>query len=206
MPLPTVKCPVCHCMMSLDVLLADDSVREALLSIIDIHPQGNTFIKPLLRYVGLFAPAKSQQSHGRIAALVNELNPLIHAGQFTRSGITHAAPLDYWIDGINATLAAQAAGTLTLPLKSHGYLLEVIASRANASAAKLEQQQEAQFRKGEQRRAERQVRLVPVSDKPPTSDAEARERIAKLRQITGAGNTGISSIGNIAANLFKPKE
>lgn len=57
MPLPTVKCPACHCVMSLEVLFCDDAPREALLAIVDIHPQGKHFIKPLLHYVGLFAPS-----------------------------------------------------------------------------------------------------------------------------------------------------
>ena len=208
MPLPTVKCPVCHSSMSIDVLLADDAPREALLAIIDVHPQGKTFIKPLLHYIGLFAPAKSQLSHTRIAALIGELTPMITAGRIERNGIIHTAPLDYWTDGINAVLNARSAGTLTTPLKSHGYLLEVISKRANASAAKAEQAAHESARKGEARRAEERTRQAERNSAHEQAQAatksDHRERLAALKQkFIGKGNTqqGLTSITDIAAQL-----
>ena len=210
MPLPSVKCPVCHCVMSLDVLFADDAPREALLAIINVHPQGDKFIKPLLHYVGLFAPSKSQMSHNRIAALINELTPMIEAGRIERNGTIHVAPFDYWVDALNVVLAARNAGTLTTPLKSHGYLLEVIAKRANAAAAKQEQQQHDSAKKGEARRGElRDVQIqanVHIeqsshSHSLKTPDSEARQRLAALRSGIAKKQSGQFNMSELVNDL-----
>ncbi|MGS0980617.1 hypothetical protein [Burkholderia glumae] len=124
--------------MSLDVLLAEDAPREALNAIVAAHPAGETFVKPLLRYVGLFAPAKSQMSHSRIAALVNEIAPMIRTAQIERSGRVWPAPLDYWMRGFEQMLALRDLARLNLPLKSHGYLLEVIAGFTEKAEARRE--------------------------------------------------------------------
>lgn len=42
--------------MSLDVILADDSMRDIVMALADVHPAGDALIKPLLRYLGLFGP------------------------------------------------------------------------------------------------------------------------------------------------------
>lgn len=202
MPLPTCKCPVCHTVMSIDVLLADDAPRDALMAIVNIHPQGERFIKPLLRYVGLFAPLKSQMSHSRIAGLINEIEPMVKAGKIERNGITHIAPLDYWIDAINAVLTSRDTGKITLPLKSHGYLLEVIASRASAAAAKIEQKKEDDARAGKQRAKEAQAVLTDTSN-VPVDKATARENLARIQAMMK--NKGMNKIGDIAEKL-KSKE
>lgn len=211
MPLPTVKCPVCNSMMSLDVLLADDAPREALLAIINIHPQGDKFIKPLLHYIGLFAPSKSQMSHSRIAALIDELTPWVQSGRIERNGMIHVAPLDYWIDALNVVLAARNAGTLSTPLKSHGYLLEVIAKRSMATAAKQEQVTHDKARKGDGRREE--VRNLQIehnvanvaqeAKKQAVSDEQGRQRIAELQNKLKQKQSGVFSMTDLA-NDFKP--
>lgn len=209
MPLPIVKCPVCHAAMSLEVLLSDDAPRAALLAIVDIHPQGKTFIKPLLHYIGLFAPAKTQMSHGRIAALITELQPMIAAAQIERNGMTYAAPLDFWIDAIGAVLNARDMGTLTLPLKTHGYLLEVIAKRAQSVSAKEQVKHEDYLRKGEARRSEereRQIQANTARQQEFVSKEEGRQRMAKLTAQYGKKvPTGMSSMNDIAADLLNRK-
>ena len=208
MPLPSVKCPVCHCIMSLDVLFADDAPREALLAIINVHPQGDKFIKPLLHYVGLFAPSKSQMSHNRIAALINELTPMIEAGRIERNGTIHIAPFEFWVDALNVVLAARNAGTLTTPLKSHGYLLEVIAKRANATAAKQEQLQHESAKKGEARRSELRdvqiqtnVCIEQSTHSHQTPDSEARKRLADLRSGIAKKQSGQFSMSELVGDL-----
>ena len=110
MPLPQLCCPNCRAVMSLDVVLADDAPREALAAIVEAHPAGDSFIKPLLRYVGLFAPSKSQMSHSRMAALINELSPMIRAAQFERNGRVWVCPIDTWRAGFDQMLAARDEG------------------------------------------------------------------------------------------------
>ena len=144
MPLPTVSCPNCRAVMSFDLLLTDDAPREALAAIVAAHPAGKTFVKPLLRYVGLFAPEKSQMNHRRMAALILELVPGISAAQIERNGRSWACPIAYWQMAFEQVLAQRDAGQLRLPLKSHGYLYEVLVGFATRDEGKKEQRLEDQ--------------------------------------------------------------
>lgn len=144
MPLPLVKCPTCHSVMSLDVLLSDDAPRDALAAIVDVHPAGKTFVLPLLRYIGLFAPEKSQLTHRRMAALISELAPAIHERQIKRDGRVWGCPLDYWSAAFETVLAQRDSGQLRLPLKSHGYLFEVLVAMVNRAESRAETKKEAQ--------------------------------------------------------------
>ena len=189
--------------MSIDVLLADDAPRDALMAIVNIHPQGERFIKPLLRYVGLFAPLKSQMSHSRIASLINEIEPMVKAGKIERNGIIHIAPLDYWIDAINAVLTSRDAGKLTLPLKSHGYLLEVIASRANSTAAKIEQKREAEIKHdGHIRRATAPTVTMAGVVNNPTAPAVATQKLAEIRKMQQKKIAGMNKLSDLTADLI----
>lgn len=204
MPLPQLCCPNCRAVMSLDVLLADDAPREALNAIVEAHPAGDSFIKPLLRYIGLFAPAKSQMSHSRIAALVNELAPMIRAAQIERNGRTWVCPIDYWRQGFEHMLAQRDQGRLNLPLKSHGYLLEVLAGFADKADARAESHTERQ-RQGHAGLGTPQARASPVASEiiPPPARTEterqvtasAEEALGAIRQITKS-RTSFSTQGS----------
>ena len=82
--------------------------------------------KAAIRYIGLFRPAKSQLSWARTAKLLNELLPMIKAQEAARDGVCFPAPAEAWIHGFNETVNARDQGRLKLPLKSHGYLLEIV--------------------------------------------------------------------------------
>ena len=82
--------------------------------------------KAAIRYVGLFRPAKSQLSWSRTAKLLNELLPMIKAQEAVRDGVSSPAPAEAWLHGFNETVNARDQGRLKLPLKSHGYLLEIV--------------------------------------------------------------------------------
>jgi len=146
MPLPTVICPNCRASASLDMFLTGDDARVALDAVVDAHPAGDTLIKPMLRYIGLFAPTKSRMAYGRIAALVGELAPAMRAAEVQRNGRLWPAPQAYWQSAFQTVLDAAHAGKLTLPLKSHGYLFEILArisSQQEAKAENLREQQRA---------------------------------------------------------------
>jgi hypothetical protein len=192
MPLPQLCCPNCRAVMSLDILLAEDAPREALNAIVDAHPAGDSFVKPLLRYVGLFAPAKSQMSHTRIAALVNELAPMIRSAQIERNGRTWVCPIEYWRQGFEHMLAQRDQGRLNLPLKSHGYLLEVLAGIADKAEARIETHTERQ-RQGHSGLGTPEARASPAPIPAVIAAAETGERqitpgiaesLKTLRQLT----------------------
>lgn len=146
MPLPEVCCPNCRVRMSLDVVLADDSMRDIVLALTDIHPAGDAFIKPLLRYLSLFAPRKTQMSWGRMVTLIRELEPEMRSAQLTWNGTKYAAPLANWSAAMAYAVDQAHQGKLHLPLKSHGWLRSVMASQIIRAAGRQEEAREAQLR------------------------------------------------------------
>lgn len=138
-----VTCPACGADMSLDVLLAHEESRRALARLVALGvPLGAL----LMRYLALFRPAKRQLQHGRVVTLLEELLPDVERGHIERKGRLWAAPREAWRQAIETVLEARDKGAITLPLKSHGYLYEVIASQADKAEAQGEQQAEAERR------------------------------------------------------------
>lgn len=117
------RCPNCGAANSLDSLVSDAEAAEVLKMLLELDADIG---KAAIRYIGLFRPAKSQLSWARTAKLLNELMPMIKAQEATRDGICFPAPAEAWIHGFNETVNARDQGRLKLPLKSHGYLLEIV--------------------------------------------------------------------------------
>lgn len=130
-------CPACGATASLDVLVGHEGARDALVVALSLYgPLG----KLLVQYLALFRPASRTLAMGRVAVLLAELKPMIQDGRIERNGRTWAAPQDYWRQALEEMLTKR--DKLTLPLKSHGYLLEIIAGYSNKAEARLEQQAE----------------------------------------------------------------
>lgn len=117
-------CPNCGAVNSLDSLLAGEGSAELVQAALEFDA---AIGKAAIPYIGLFRPAKSRLTHKRAAKLLNELLPDIQAGQIQRNGQTHAAPPEAWIYAFQMAIDARNAGRLKTPLKSHGYLYEIIA-------------------------------------------------------------------------------
>lgn len=118
-----IKCPNCGAVHSLDSLINDADASAVLKAVLEMDAELG---KATIRYIGLFRPAKSQLSWARTAKLLNELLPMIKAQEAARDGVCFPAPTEAWIHGFNETVNARDQGRLKLPLKSHGYLLEII--------------------------------------------------------------------------------
>ena len=118
-----VKCPNCGAVHSLDTLINDAEASAVLKAVLEMDAELG---KAAIRYIGLFRPAKSQLSWARTAKLLNELMPMIKAQEAVRDGVSYPAPAEAWIYGFNETVNARDQGRLKLPLKSHGYLLEIV--------------------------------------------------------------------------------
>lgn len=130
-------CPNCGASMSLDALIANDDAREALAQLMTI---GGDITKLAIRYIGLFRPAKTQLSFARVAKLLTELAPDIQAQRIMRNGQVFDAPIDAWVWAFKTVLEARDSGSLKTPLKSHGYLYEVISNyRAEPALASANQ-------------------------------------------------------------------
>ena len=118
-----IKCPNCGAVHSLDSLINDADASAVLKAVLEMDVEMG---KAAIRYVGLFRPAKSQLSWARTAKLLNELMPMIKAQEAVRDGVAFPAPAEAWLHGFNETVNARDQGRLKLPLKSHGYLLEIV--------------------------------------------------------------------------------
>lgn len=132
-----VKCSACGAVHSLDALVANQAASDALNAALMINGELG---KALIGYLGLFRPAKTSLTFERVATLLNELTPMVTAGKIQRDGREFPAPVESWIYAINQMLASRQ--TLKLPMKSHGYLLEIIASFKPASTAVVLQNSE----------------------------------------------------------------
>lgn len=118
------RCPNCGAANSLDSLVSDAEAAEVLKMLLELDADIG---KAAIRYIGLFRPAKSQLSWARTAKLLNELLPMIKAQKAARDGVCFPTPAEAWIHGFNETVNARDQGRLKTPLKSHGYLYEILA-------------------------------------------------------------------------------
>lgn len=132
-----VKCSACGAIHSLDALVANEAASQALNAALLVNGELG---RALIGYLGLFRPAKSSLTFERVATILNELSPMIISGKIQRDGREFSAPPEVWIYGINQMLASRQ--TLKLPMKSHGYLLEIIAGFKPASTAVVLQSSE----------------------------------------------------------------
>lgn len=132
-----MTCPACGSLSSLDALLGNEGAREAVMAALAMPaPLG----KLMVQYLGLFRPAQRQLSFDRVANLLNELLPMVAAARIERSGRTWSAPQDYWSMALTEMIAKR--DNLTLPLKSHGYLLAIIEGYGQKAEGKQEGQRE----------------------------------------------------------------
>lgn len=118
------RCPCCGAENSLDALIAHEQARQSLWTLANI---GGPMTQGLVQYLGLFRPSKSSLSQARMYSLMSELIPDIRAGEIRRNGQVHPAPVAAWTYAFNEVLSARDSGRLKTPLKSHGYLYEIIA-------------------------------------------------------------------------------
>lgn len=130
-------CPACGAAMSLDVLLNHDEARAAVSAALQLPAP---LAAQLLRYLTLFRPAQRSLTMDRLAKLLTELLPLIQTARIERNGRVYGAPLETWKHALDEMFTKRER--LTLPLKSHGYLLEIIAGLAEKSEAAGERQAE----------------------------------------------------------------
>jgi len=132
-----LTCPNCYETISLAALIEHDAAREAIKLALEFPaPLG----KQLMQYASLFKPAQRALSMDRFSSILNELLPLIKAAQIERNGRAWPAPQVYWQQAFESMWLTR--DKLTLPLKSHGYLLEIISGFANKAEGQQERKSE----------------------------------------------------------------
>ena len=131
-----LTCPCCGATNSLETLLNDAAARHAVARALSL-PAG---LGPgLLRYLGMFRPPQRSLTWDRVAKLLDELIVMIDAGQIQRHGRAWPAPIAAWKAALDEIAGRRS---LDLPLKSHGYLLEIIAGISNKAEAVAEAEEE----------------------------------------------------------------
>ena len=132
-----LTCPACGALFSLDALLGNEGAREAVMAAMQLpSPLG----WHMIRYLALFRPAKRNLTLDRLANLINELLPMITEARIERNSHICSAPQDYWRMAMDEMIAKR--DNLTLPLKSHGYLLAIIEGYSLKADQRKEQQHE----------------------------------------------------------------
>lgn len=132
-----LTCPRCGFSADAEAYLAEERWRAAVGAALKLPaPLGDA----LVRYIGLFRPAKRALSPDRAARLLTELLDPIASARIERDGRTWVAPLAIWSEALETMLASR--DRLVLPLKSHGYLHEIVVSLANKAEGRVETQRE----------------------------------------------------------------
>lgn len=138
-----MTCPGCGAEYTLDVLIAHEGAREALIEAMGMNlPLG----KRLMQYLSLFRPPQRQLTMDRVAKILKEISPDIKAAQITRHGRIWAIPLESWQWALDEIVAKKSK--LNLPLKSHGYLYEMLIAAADKIEAGYEAKTEERRRGG----------------------------------------------------------
>lgn len=164
-----MTCPACGAVASLDALLGHEAARSALVQALEQTPAG----RRLVRYIALFRPAERALSWDRTANLLGELLDMMKAAKVERHGRIWAAPEAVWIAALDEILAQRDAGKLRTPIKSHGYLLEIIAGQSGKAEAAAETRKEAGARG-----------VTPVGDHASHRDFKPPKKAEKSSQAS----------------------
>lgn len=143
-----MTCPACYAQFTLDAALGANASRSALALALAMPAP---LAQGLGQYLGMFRSPSRAVSPERIERLMQELLPLLQAEEVTRNGSTRRAPLALWQDGLQQMIEQRDSGKLRLPLKSHGYLLEIVHAAADRADAQAERTVEEQRRTGKSR-------------------------------------------------------
>jgi hypothetical protein len=134
-------CPECGHVGPLTAFAAEAEAREALAIAARLP---GALGDPVLRYLALFRPAKRALAWPRALKLLQQLAADIERGAITRRGRDWAAPQAAWAAALASVTDQREA--LTLPLKDHSYLYEILCRGANRAEAGAEAQRETRRR------------------------------------------------------------
>lgn len=164
-----IKCPSCYAVFSLETAVALDAARAALSTALQMPAPLSGLIA---QYLGMFRSAGRVLAFDRAERLMAELLPMLTEQRVERAGNARACPLPIWQQALERMVEHRAAGKLELPLKSHGYLLEIAFGLADKAEAAAEREAEELRRSGAHRRAE------PADQSNAATRSELYHRVA----------------------------
>ena len=130
-----LHCPNCGTELDLATAFCAETDRKALERLVATSvPLGAR----VLQYIGLHQPAKQRLTAAKKIKLLLQLLPDLERKTIAHKGRDWPAPLDAWAQAFDQMLERRAAGTLELPMKSHGYLYAILAGMADKTEAAQE--------------------------------------------------------------------
>ncbi len=136
-----ISCPSCGAVYEMEAAVQTAEGKRLAALLADLPPE---IAKGLLSYLTLFRAPSGQLRAATMLRRAEELLPSIREGAITRGGRKIPVTPALWAEAFHH-LAARP-GSLRLPLKSHGYLLEVLAGLSDRMAAAAEDQREQRRR------------------------------------------------------------
>lgn len=186
-------CPSCGFFASPEAFLAEADEQRALLLAFKVP---SPLAASMHQYLRLFRPAQRALTARRIETLLNDLLPMIEACRIERRGRVWPAPIESWRTALDEMVSKR--DRLTLPLKSHGYLLEILVGYADRAegAAETKREQGRAYAYSQERSSNglQPVAAVvaPNKERTPMPESVSRQ-LADLgmsikRHPTGANN------------------
>lgn len=169
-----LACPNCGTFGSLELFASDADARHCVQLAAKMPP---ALERSVFTYLGLFQPPKRVLTWKRTRKLLAELVDAIATGQVERHGRPWAAPHAAWQAAFDQM--TEQRDKLTLPLKSHGYLFEIVAGGANRAEAVAEESRE------------RLRRAPPDRFAPEEPRADAQDLTAVLAASIVAGENRV---------------
>jgi hypothetical protein len=170
-------CPCCFARFSIEAALTDDAARKAVAVALKLPaPLGDL----ILRYMAFFRPSKRALSWDRAAKLLSELVEPIQAARVERHGRAWHAPIEYWRESLEQMLDRR--DKLQLPLKSHGYLFEIVAGIASKAEGRAETATEQ-----EKRPPRRSATAQPVAIGKIVDPSRVEQHLEQLKVATKSG-------------------
>lgn len=139
-------CPECGFQGDVVAFFVETDARQGMAEAARLPPELASLV---IRYLGLFRPPERALSLSKATRLIHELADAVEAGTVERRGRAWHTTTVTWKSGLEAMLDAR--DRLTLPLKNHNYLYEILAGLADQIEGKAEQQVEAARSRGQHR-------------------------------------------------------
>lgn len=182
-----LTCPCCYGQFELEAALNVDAARSSLVTALRMPAPLATLLG---NYLGCFRTKTGALKPDKVERLMAELLPMLEGEHVVRDGLRRDCALALWQQSLVEILEARTAGNLTLPLKSHGYLLSIAAGLAEKAGAKSEREREVKLRSTARsaegdRKAEIYDRLSRIQgdlDLGLIDEAEAERRRAAVKQ------------------------
>ncbi|MGO1000871.1 hypothetical protein [Lysobacter sp. CA196] len=138
-----MTCPCCFTEFPVEAGLAEADGKRLAAALGVLNPD---LVRALFSYLRLHKPAQRALSQHKALNLANEFTEWVTSGEVRRNGVSRPAPLAIWSQAIEQMSEGRA--NLRLPLKGHGYLLEVVFALADRADAEQERTREQRTREG----------------------------------------------------------